>query len=457
MLSLVSNPWTFALPNDAARVAVVARVARSSIGVRRTSRGASVPVERAKDRNVPAKAKMDVMTKLAMWGVDVERMRSGRREPTVETSTTAGGNADARETANDEDADDAADVDVDAADTKIPVGGPGANDPPSANDTPSARVLELLARQEAEHWPAQGSDEWLLARARIVSASEASAALGVDRFRSPEKLIRDKLARLDHLEAVPRDALAAAAESFDAAAREKANDLGWRANGGKKGDKNARKKKRRGKRGRGGVGGRRFAGANELQRVVPGGGVARVPPAVAHGNAFEPVARAHYARVESQTVHEFGLKIHDTLPWLGATPDGVVASGAILEIKCPYSRPVLPRVRAKEHYPQLQVLMQVFDVDECHFVQYKPPGTGTGRAGVMNEDRPLYLRETVSRDRAWWAANQPRLKAFHERLETALRTREERLAEYANGIEVLVEEEKEAGRVEGVGGEVMEG
>ena len=402
---------------------------------------------------------MDVMTKLAMWGVDVERMRSGRREPTVETSTTAGGNADARETAtaNDEDADDAADVDVDAADTKIPVGGPGANDPPSANDTPSARVLELLARQEAEHWPAQGSDEWLLARARIVSASEASAALGVDRFRSPEKLIRDKLARLDHLEAVPRDALAAAAESFDAAAREKANDLGWRANGGKKGDKNARKKKRRGKRGRGGVGGHRFAGANELQRVVPGGGVARVPPAVAHGNAFEPVARAHYARVESQTVHEFGLKMHDTLPWLGATPDGVVASGAILEIKCPYSRPVLPRVRAKEHYPQLQVLMQVFDVDECHFVQYKPPGTGTGRAGVMNEDRPLYLRETVSRDRAWWAANQPRLKAFHETLETALRTREERLAEYANGIGVLVEEEKEAGRVEGVGGEVMEG
>ena len=187
---------------------------------------------------------------------------SRRRRPPAGTRT--------RETANDEDADDAADVDVDAADTKIPVGGPGANDPLRERH-PSARVLELLARQEAEHWPAQGSDEWLLARARIVSASEASAALGVDRFRSPEKLIRDKLARLDHLEAVPRDALAAAAESFDAAAREKANDLGWRANGGKKGDKNARKKKRRGKRGRGGVGGRRFAGANELQRVLPGG------------------------------------------------------------------------------------------------------------------------------------------------------------------------------------------
>ena len=406
---------------------------------------------------------MDVMTKLAMWGVDVERMRSGRREPTAETSTTAGADADARETATANDDADADAADADADRGTLPDGSVAtAVGGPSSNDTPSARVLELLARQEAEHWPAQGSDEWLLARARIVSASEACAALGADRFRTPEKLIRDKLARLDDLEAVPPDALAAAAESFDAVDatnRGKANDLGWRANGGKKGDKNARKKKRRGKRGVAGVGGRRFVGAgeSERERVVPGGGVARVPPAVAHGNAFEPVARAHYARVESQTVHEFGLKIHDTLPWLGASPDGVTASGAILEIKCPYSRPVLPRTRAKEHYPQLQVLMQVFDLDECHFVQYKPPGTGTGRAGVMNEDRPLYLRETVTRDRAWWLANQPRLKAFHEKLETALRKREERLAEYADGWGVLVEDEDEARRVEGVGGEVVEG
>jgi hypothetical protein len=44
---------------------------------------------------------------------------------------------------------------------------------------------------------------------------------------------------------------------------------------------------------------------------------------------------------------------------------------------------------AWEHHPQLQVLMQVFDLDECHFVQYKPAGTGVGFAGVMNEDRPV--------------------------------------------------------------------
>ena len=154
-------------------------------------------------------------------------------------------------------------------------------------------------------------------------------------------------------------------------------------------------------------------------RGVPGAPRA-LPPAIVHGNAFEPVARAHYARVERETVHEFGLKTHDRLPWLAATPDGVAAaSGAVLEIKCPYSRPVLPRTRLREHYPQLQVLMRVFDLDECHFVQFKPPGVGVGRAGVMNEDRPLYLRETVRRDDGWWDANEPRLRAFHGELESA--------------------------------------
>ena len=87
-----------------------------------------------------------------------------------------------------------------------------ADDEPAApppTKTQSARVVELLARQEEEHWPAQGSDEWLLARTRIISASEASTALGIDNFRTPERLIRDKLARLDKFESVSEAILAA--------------------------------------------------------------------------------------------------------------------------------------------------------------------------------------------------------------------------------------------------------
>ena len=55
----------------------------------------------------------------------------------------------------------------------------------------------------------------------------------------------------------------------------------------------------------------------------------------------------------------------------------------------------------------------MFCADECHFVQYKPPAW-KGARGVMNGDRPLYLRETVARDDGWWRANKPRLERFHE-------------------------------------------
>jgi hypothetical protein len=59
---------------------------------------------------------------------------------------------------------------------------------------------------------------------------------------------------------------------------------------------------------------------------------------------------------------------------------------------------------------------------------------------------PLYLRETVLRDAGWWGANQPRLLAFHRRLEAALRERDERIARHAGaggGVQEWEEEEEE--------------
>ena len=99
--------------------------------------------------------------------------------------------------------------------------------------------------------------------------------------------------------------------------------------------------------------------------------------------------------------------------------------------------------RAKEHFPQIEVLLQVFGADECQFVQYKPPGLGRGRAGVMNGDRPLYLRETVARDDGWWRANKPRLERFHEALSAAIGEREARLAFADRGDGGVVEDWRE--------------
>jgi hypothetical protein len=339
--------------------------------------------------------RMAVMDKLLMWGIDVERMRSGSKGSTApaggggegEGEGGGGSTATVRRAAAALNATRAAgttatiDAEEGSASSSSNPTAAGASRSQSqsssgeegvmglgkeeasvavamamqqnseaksgANAPTSPKVAAMLARQEAEHWPAQGGDEWLLARCRIVSASEAASALGVDSFRTPERLIRDKLARLDALEGISPAVLEAVKAEMEAGGGgggrggSASSDLGWRAKG-VKGKKKKKKKKK------GGAGGSRHrvspggvGGADG-----PGGRWRRLPPPVMHGNAYEPVARAHYAAAEGETVHDFGLKIHDELAWLGASPDGVTAAGRVLEIKCPYSRPVLPNTRA---------------------------------------------------------------------------------------------------------------
>jgi hypothetical protein len=61
----------------------------------------------------------------------------------------------------------------------------------------------------------------------------------------------------------------------------------------------------------------------------------------------------------------------------------------------------------------------------------------------MNEDRPLYLMETVARDDNWWRVNQPRLLAFQRQLEAALAERDERiqrLSEAFDSVELAIDE-----------------
>lgn len=56
-------------------------------------------------------------------------------------------------------------------------------------------------------------------------------------------------------------------------------------------------------------------------------------PFCEHGNRYEDEARQIYEEVTGEQVHEFGLVVHDTIPWLGASPDGITASNKLLEIK----------------------------------------------------------------------------------------------------------------------------
>src|SRR5210317_2390911 len=130
--------------------------------------------------------------------------------------------------------------------------------------------------------------------------------------------------------------------------------------------------------------------------------------ATEHGNKYEDEARIIYEQRHNEVVHEIGLEPHPKYPWLGGSPDGISESGKLIEIKCPMSREILPEV--PQHYmPQLQLCMEILDLEECDFIQYKP--------AEFNWPRPEeFVVVNVKRDREWWKTYFPVMKEFWDRV-----------------------------------------
>jgi putative phage-type endonuclease len=124
-----------------------------------------------------------------------------------------------------------------------------------------------------------------------------------------------------------------------------------------------------------------------------------------HGNRYEDEARDIYCEMTGEKVYEFGLIVHAEYPWLGCSVDGVTESGYVLEIKCPLSRKIEPGVVPHHYYPQVQICMEVCDLEEARFIQYKPESI------TWPKDREFDVA-VVHRDRAWFEEMRPRLEAF---------------------------------------------
>lgn len=89
---------------------------------------------------------------------------------------------------------------------------------------------------------------------------------------------------------------------------------------------------------------------------------------VLHGIRLEDSIANIYAYRSGQTVREYGCIPHDTLPYLGASPDGITEEGVMLEIKCPYSRPIY-EIPPVYYWYQIQVQLEVADLNRCDYVE----------------------------------------------------------------------------------------
>lgn len=86
------------------------------------------------------------------------------------------------------------------------------------------------------------------------------------------------------------------------------------------------------------------------------------------GTLYEPMATRLYEKVKETVVHEFGFMEHETIPFIGASPDGITPDGVMLEIKCPFKR-VPNGVPPLYYYIQMQLQLEVCDLDMCHYLE----------------------------------------------------------------------------------------
>lgn len=158
--------------------------------------------------------------------------------------------------------------------------------------------------------------------------------------------------------------------------------------------------------------------ADLLQRKLDDAPVSNV--FTRHGQKYEDEARNWAAAALGETVMEVGLVVRprqgdDATPWLAASPDGVTATGRLLEIKCPLKREIKPGHIPGHYFPQVQVQMEVCDIDSTLFVQYRPACPGDRDPARR---RAVLDVVVIERDRAWFRENEPRLKAFWAELMT---------------------------------------
>jgi putative phage-type endonuclease len=116
--------------------------------------------------------------------------------------------------------------------------------------------------------------------------------------------------------------------------------------------------------------------------------------AMQHGTETEPQARMVYEAETGQIVTEVAMINHPSIEMSGASPDGLVGTDGLVEIKCPNTSTHIASLMADKapsgYIPQMQWQMACTGRAWCDFVSFDPR---------MPEDMQLLIKR-VPRDEA---------------------------------------------------------
>jgi len=98
--------------------------------------------------------------------------------------------------------------------------------------------------------------------------------------------------------------------------------------------------------------------------------------AMQHGIDTEPQARAYYEFVTDAEVVEFPFITHPKLDYVGISPDGLIGTDGLIEIKCPQPKTHIEYLATKKmpskYRWQVQGQLWVTERKWCDFVSFHP-------------------------------------------------------------------------------------
>lgn len=101
-----------------------------------------------------------------------------------------------------------------------------------------------------------------------------------------------------------------------------------------------------------------------------------VNDAMRHGTETEPEARSAYEFYQSATVEQVAFAAHPKIDQAGCSPDGLVGSDGLVEIKAPntatHLETLLDQKIPSKYVPQMMFQMACTGRQYCDFVSYDP-------------------------------------------------------------------------------------
>ena len=138
------------------------------------------------------------------------------------------------------------------------------------------------------------------------------------------------------------------------------------------------------------------------------------------GTETEPQARAAYEFIADAEVEETGFHIHPSIDGLGASPDGLVGSEGLLEIKCPntatHLETLLTETIPKKYVLQMQTQMACTGRAWCDFMSFDPRLPAELQAWIKRVDRDdAVIAEIENEARIFLAELDAKIDALTER------------------------------------------